>query len=100
MPTYEYVCQTCNHRFELRQSFSDEPVNSCPQCGGLVRRVMFPVGIVFKGTGFYSTDYSRGSVGTRRSSESDNGKSSESLDSETKPETNVESKKEKPAPAA
>jgi putative FmdB family regulatory protein len=56
MPIYEYECQSCGRRFELLQHFSDDPVESCPECGGSVRRLIQPVGIIFKGSGFYVTD--------------------------------------------
>jgi putative FmdB family regulatory protein len=60
MPTYEYACQACGKHFEAWQKISDDPIEICPTCGGHVRRVLYPVGLVFKGGGFYSTD-SRGS---------------------------------------
>ena len=56
MPIYEYECEKCRRRFELFQHFSDEPVKTCPECDGSVRRVIQPVGIIFKGSGFYVTD--------------------------------------------
>ncbi|MBI3978164.1 MAG: FmdB family transcriptional regulator [Chloroflexi bacterium] len=56
MPIYEYECTHCRTRFERRQSWTDDPVQTCPECTGKVRRVYHPVGIVFKGSGFYSTD--------------------------------------------
>lgn len=56
MPNYEYECTECNHRFERLQRFSDPPVDTCPQCRSAVRRVLHPVGIVFKGSGWYVTD--------------------------------------------
>lgn len=56
MPIYEYECQFCGHRFERLQHFSDEPLKMCPDCGGVLQRVIQPVGIVFKGSGFYITD--------------------------------------------
>jgi len=56
MPLYEYQCRTCGVRFERRQHISDEPVQVCPECGGQVVRLIQPVGIVFKGSGFYVTD--------------------------------------------
>ena len=59
MPTYEYACTECGDRTEVVQSFSDAPPTTCPVCGGVLRRVFSPVGIVFKGSGFYRTD-SRG----------------------------------------
>ncbi|OLB32173.1 MAG: hypothetical protein AUG45_07805 [Ktedonobacter sp. 13_1_20CM_3_54_15] len=57
MPTYEYHCQTCSHRFEQWQKMTDDPLETCPECGGHIRRVFFPAGIVFKGSGFYKTDH-------------------------------------------
>lgn len=59
MPLYEYQCQACGVRFERRQHVDDEPVRVCPECGGETRRLFQPVGVVFKGKGFYVTD-SRG----------------------------------------
>jgi putative FmdB family regulatory protein len=56
MPIYEYECEECKRRFEVFQHFSDEPVAACPECSGSVRRVIQPVGIIFKGSGFYVTD--------------------------------------------
>ena len=55
VPTYAYRCQA-NHEFEVVQSIMDDPLSVCPSCGAGVRRVVFPVGIVFKGQGFYKTD--------------------------------------------
>ena len=60
MPTYEYLCQTCSHRFETWQKMTDEPLTTCPECGGHIRKVLYPAGIVFKGTGFYKTDHGKG----------------------------------------
>ena len=56
MPTYEYECKSCFHRFEKRQSFSDAPIAECPQCQASSRRVFHPTPIIFKGSGFYVTD--------------------------------------------
>ena len=56
MPTYVYRCQTCGHQFELRQSFTDAPVQDCPRCASHVRRVLIPSAILFRGSGWYSTD--------------------------------------------
>ncbi|HUI05835.1 MAG TPA: FmdB family zinc ribbon protein [Verrucomicrobiae bacterium] len=58
MPTYEYECQKCHHRFELFQSIKDEPVKTCPKCRGRVKRLFGTgAGLIFKGSGFYITDY-------------------------------------------
>lgn len=56
MPTYEYTCQECDHTFEVRQSIHDDPLKTCPDCGGHLRKVFGNVGVVFKGSGFYKTD--------------------------------------------
>lgn len=56
MPMYDYRCNDCGHRFEVRQSFSDESLSICPQCTGRVRRVVHPAGVIFKGSGWYITD--------------------------------------------
>lgn len=57
MPLYVYKCEECGVTFERRQSIHDEPLTECPECGGYVHRVPLPVGIVFKGSGFYVTDH-------------------------------------------
>jgi putative FmdB family regulatory protein len=59
MPTYEYACTECGDRTEVVQSISDPPLTTCTVCGGTLRKIFSPVGIVFKGSGFYRTD-SRG----------------------------------------
>lgn len=56
MPTYAYRCSACAHEFETVQAFSDDPLKFCPECGSPIRRVIFPVGIVFKGSGWYIND--------------------------------------------
>jgi putative FmdB family regulatory protein len=56
MPTYVYKCDDCGHQFELFQKMSDDPVDTCPECGSKVRRVIHPVGVVFKGSGWYIND--------------------------------------------
>ena len=59
MPIYEYRCEN-DHRFEVLQKFSDDPLTACEVCGAPAQRVLHPVAIHFKGSGFYSTDYGRG----------------------------------------
>ena len=69
MPTYSYACTECGHAFDVRQSFTDDPLTDCPECAngaGRLRKVIHPVGIAFKGSGFYKTD-SRASGGTQGS---------------------------------
>ena len=60
MPTYQYACTDCAERLEVVQSFTDEPLSVCSSCGGRLRKVFSPVGIVFKGSGFYRTDSRKG----------------------------------------
>ncbi|MDP2940855.1 MAG: zinc ribbon domain-containing protein [Candidatus Omnitrophota bacterium] len=58
MPTYEYECKTCGHAFEVSQSITAKPLEECPKCGKSVRRLISSgVGLIFKGSGFYATDY-------------------------------------------
>lgn len=56
MPIYEYECEQCGVRFERLQRMADAPLTDCPECSGHIHRVMQPVGIIFKGSGFYVTD--------------------------------------------
>lgn len=56
MPTYEYLCKSCGHRFEAWQHFTDDPLTECHNCGNHIQRVLYPAGIVFKGSGFYKND--------------------------------------------
>ncbi|MBA2284207.1 MAG: zinc ribbon domain-containing protein [Ktedonobacteraceae bacterium] len=73
MPTYEYLCQACSHRFETWQRMIEEPLTTCPECGGHIRRVLFPAGIVFKGSGFYKTDHGSGAHGNGHAAREDDG---------------------------
>ena len=60
MPTYEYECKKCGHRFDIFQNISDKKVKKCPQCGGKVQRLIHGgTGVIFKGSGFYATDYAK-----------------------------------------
>jgi putative FmdB family regulatory protein len=56
MPVYEYACTECGTRLEARQSFTDDALTVCPECTGRLRKLLSPVGVVFKGSGFYRTD--------------------------------------------
>ena len=62
MPTYQYTCTDCGEPVEAVQKFTDDPLTVCAACGGRLRKVFSPVGIVFKGSGFYRTDSRNGSV--------------------------------------
>ena len=84
MPTYEYRCTKCGDHLEVVQSFKDAPLTECPQCGGELRKVYSPVGIVLKGSGFYKTDSRSGgkSLPSRyKDKESSTSSSSSSSDS-------------------
>lgn len=71
MPTYDYECTACDHAFELMQPITAKPIKKCPKCGGQVRRLIGRgAGIIFKGSGFYETDYKRKSSGSSSSSSS------------------------------
>jgi len=88
MPLYEYKCEECGLRFERRQHFSDDPVRICPDCSGVVVRLIQPAGIIFKGSGFYVTDNrSKSSIatpGNRKDKESkESSSSSETKESST-----------------
>lgn len=56
MPTYTYRCQSCGHQFDIFQKFADDPLKECPECHGALKKVLHPVGVVFKGSGWYITD--------------------------------------------
>jgi putative FmdB family regulatory protein len=59
MPTYEYECTNCGSRVELMQRVGDPPLRRCGKCSGRMRKLLFPVGVIYKGSGFYTTDYAR-----------------------------------------
>ena len=91
MPTYEYVCKENGHQLEVQQSFTDEPLKECPECGGALRKVFGNIAVTFKGSGFYKTD-SRASSGKSSTSSSSTDSSSSDSKSETKTETKSETK--------
>jgi putative FmdB family regulatory protein len=79
MPTYEYECTVCGQHIEVFQRFSEDALTTCGVCGGKLRKVFYPAGIVFKGSGFYATDSrSKSSSGGSSKKDSDGGSSSES----------------------
>jgi len=100
MPTYEYACKQCGEHVEVVQSFKDEPLTECPACGGPLRKVFAPVGIVLKGSGFYKTDSRAaggGSKGPKKEKEStqESASSSSSESSSSKSETKTTTGKDK-----
>lgn len=74
MPTYEYECTSCGQHVEVFQRITEDPLTTCGACGGPLRKVFHPAGIVFKGSGFYSTDNRSGSKASMASATS-NGES-------------------------
>ena len=82
MPTYGYRCGTCGHEFEIRQRITEEPLSTCPKCGGKLAKMLYPAGIIFKGSGNGSAGSSNGVAPASEGS------------SESKPETKSESKSE------
>ncbi len=93
MPIYGYRCSNCGHEFEIQQKITDQPLKACPKCEGKLAKILYPVGISFKGSGFYTTDYK----GSGKSSEGSSGSSSDGAakadgGSESKSDTKSESK--------
>lgn len=94
MPTYEYRCKSCGHEMEVQQAFSDDPLDTCPECQGALRKVYGNVGISFKGSGFYKND-ARGSskkTGSSTTSTSDTSSGDSGSSTEKKSETTTEKK--------
>ena len=90
MPIYGYRCTSCGHEFEIQQRMVDEPLKVCPKCQGKLTKMLYPTGVIFKGSGFYTTDY-KGSG----KSESANGSSpGAEAKPDAKPETKSDSKPE------
>ncbi len=87
MPIYEYECDTCGIRFERVQRITDEPLATCPECDGHVHRVLQPVGIIFKGSGFYVTDHRAPSSTAVPGESHSNGSKSDKKPAETKSES-------------
>ncbi len=104
MPTYEYVCENCDHRFEKFQSFKARPLKKCPECGKmrLNRLIGAGAGVIFKGSGFYQTDYRSDSYKEGQKKESNAASDKNSGKDKAKPDTctgctNNETCQKKPA---
>lgn len=85
MPTYDYICKECGYEFEEFHSISDDPVKICPKCGhpSVERKITGGTGLIFKGSGFYITDYSDGNAANANSSNSSDSSTSDSKKTET-----------------
>ena len=95
MPTYGYRCGSCGHEFEIRQKITDEPLQTCPKCQGKLAKMVYPAGVIFTGSGYYTTDYKASGKGESPASSNGTASSSDgSSDSSSKPETKSESKPE------
>ncbi|TMC53370.1 MAG: hypothetical protein E6J20_06810 [Chloroflexi bacterium] len=96
MPIYGYRCSSCGHQFEIQQRMADEPLKICPKCQGELTKILYPSGVIFKGSGYYSTDYR--ASGKEASGKEASGKEASSNgsspSSETKPDSKPESKPE------
>ena len=93
MPLYEYQCELCEHRFEVIQKFSDPPVETCPKCGGAVRKLLSSPAIQFKGSGWYITDYAKKDSSSKPAAS----ETKTETKSDAKTETKTESTPSKPA---
>jgi putative FmdB family regulatory protein len=93
VPTYVYACRECDDRTEVIQKMSDAPLTECQKCGGTLRRVLFPPAVVYKGSGFYVTDYKNGGRKSETESSAPTGATT-STSSDAKTETKTESKPE------
>lgn len=91
MPLYEYECADCHKRFEIRQRVTEDPITVCPTCGGPTKRVLYPAGIIFKGSGWYITDNRKSDSASTSSSSTE--KSSEKNGTDSKSETKTDGAK-------
>jgi putative FmdB family regulatory protein len=103
VPIYEYRCDECGDSFDVLQRMSDDPLVTCEKCGGTLRKVLHPVAIHFKGSGFYTTDYGKGSAnrpGSREASGDSGESSGESASAAEKGTSSEAEKTSSAAPAA
>ena len=100
MPTYEYRCKSCGNELSVQQAFTDDPLDTCPECQGPLRKVYGNVGISFKGSGFYKNDARGGSSSKSSSSSSASTESSSTSTSSSDAPAKRETKTETKAPAA
>src|SRR5437588_12483870 len=95
MPTYEYRCKSCGEHLEVVQSFKDDPLTVCPTCEGELRKVFSPIGISFKGSGFYKTDSRSGSSAGKAAASESKSESSSKSESGSKAESASSSSSDK-----
>ena len=95
MPIYGYRCSQCGHELEALQSMSAPPLRECSECGGALEKILYPVGVHFKGSGFYSTDYKNGGSSAKAGSSASSSSDSDSKASDGKSETKAEPSSDK-----
>lgn len=95
MPIYGYRCRSCGNELEVLQKMSDPPLKTCPKCSGELAKILYPVGVIYKGSGYYSTDYKGGKASS--SSAAGNGAKSDSSDGSGDSKPATESKSESKA---
>ena len=95
MPTYAYRCDACTNQFEIVQRMADDPLDTCPSCSGNIRRVIHPVGVVFKGSGWYINDSRPKDTNATTPSETSTTDKSESKPESSAKSTSTESKSNK-----
>ena len=101
MPIYGYRCSQCGHELEVFQSMSDQPLRVCPECSGALRKLLYPVGVHFKGSGFYTTDYKSAADSASKNGSSASGESGGSEgSSEKKSDSSSEKTSASAAPSA
>jgi len=94
MPTYEYMCKSCGHLFEIVQSMRDDPLTECPECAGELRKVFAPPAISFKGSGFYATDHGKKAKTGADTGDAKSGAGSSDAKSDAKSDSKPGEKKE------
>lgn len=98
MPTYEYECRACKRSFEVRHGINDQAPATCEGCGGELRRIFYPPGLVFKGTGFYSTDGRFGrTLDKRETFEKEDGKTDTAASKDSAPASSSKPSGSKPS---
>ena len=100
MPIYSYKCTSCDHEFDLKQGFDADPTQECPVCQSSSRRLFHPVGVIYKGSGFYTTDYRKpenSKESKSRTSKSSSSESSDSSSSSSESSSDSGTSTEKPA---
>lgn len=97
MPLYEYKCRSCGKTFEVIQRFSDEPLKTHPECGGIVDKLLSAPAFHLKGTGWYATDYPKGTAKPAKSEDSKTEAKPEKTESKSEPSATESKSESKPA---